>query len=44
MQRYIVNRLLQAVGTLLVVAVLVFVVARLAGTPVDAFVPVDATD
>lgn len=43
MQRYIVRRLLQGIGVVLLVAAIVFFLGRLTGNPVDLMLPEDAT-
>ena len=43
MQRYIVQRLLQGVIVLILVATIVFFLGRLTGNPVDLMLPEDAT-
>lgn len=43
MQRYIVQRLLQGIFVLFLVAIIVFVLGRLTGNPVDLLLPEDAT-
>lgn len=44
MQRYVIKRLLQGIVTVLVVAVVVFVLVRATGDPLDMMLPVGATD
>ena len=43
MQRYIAGRLVQCLVTLLVISLLVFVLARLTGNPLDVMLPIDAS-
>lgn len=43
MQRYLANRLLQALASILVVSVVVFVLARLTGDPIEIMMPPEAT-
>ena len=44
MQRYIINRLLQGVVLLVIVATIVFAVGRLTGNPVDLILPEEASE
>ena len=44
MQRYILNRLAQAVLVLWVVSIIVFLLGRITGDPVDVLLPIDATE
>jgi len=44
MLRYILSRLAQAVVTLLAVALVVFLLARLTGNPLDLMLPIEATE
>ena len=44
MQKYILNRLLQGVVLLFIVALIVFALARATGNPADLMVPPDATE
>ena len=44
MQKYILNRLLQGIVLLFIVALIVFALARATGNPADLMVPEDATE
>src|SRR5258705_12174610 len=43
MQRYLAGRILQAIVSMLVVSVVVFVLARLTGDPLEIMMPAEAT-
>ena len=43
MQRYLAGRILQAIVSMLVVSMVVFVLARLTGDPLEIMMPAEAT-
>ena len=43
MQRYLAGRILQAIVSMLVVSIVVFVLARLTGDPLEIMMPAEAT-
>lgn len=44
MQRFILGRIVQAVVSVVVVSLIVFLLVRLTGSPVDVYLPMDATE